>query len=177
MNTFLLLMGGVILLPFFFKTLIKRFGIILVLIVLLGLTTKKSVDTTYELETLIETIGVEFPRVVIAQGILESGFFQSPIYRENNNWLGMKCASIRKTHCVGTSRGHAIYLSTLACLKDYKLWQENTFRKEIERGNKLPTTEEEYIDLLIKYNYAEDKDYKKKIKKIIRIFLTEKLKT
>jgi len=119
--------------------------------------------TTYQKrDKQVQEMGVRFPRVVLAQGLLETGMFTSNIFVHNNNWLGMKCALYRETTCIGTQRGHALYVSTYDCLKDYYLWQSK-YLPRYEKKYGPVRTEYEYIEFLIRMNYAEDENYGKKV--------------
>ena len=103
-------------------------------------------------------IGVAYPDVVLAQAKIETGNFTSKIFRENNNMFGMKLPERRQTTAVGENRNHAKYTDWIQSIKDYKLWQD----KMIHRA----PTKRAYLAYL-KRNYAEDKNYIKKIKQII----------
>lgn len=49
-------------------------------------------------EKLIEEINklnFKFPHIVLAQSILETGYYKSKIFKENNNLFGMKEARVR----------------------------------------------------------------------------------
>jgi len=103
-------------------------------------------------------IGVAYPDVVLAQAKIETGNFTSKIFRENNNMFGMKLPYRRKTTAVGESRNHAKYTNWIQSIKDYKLWQDKMIHKA--------PTKRAYLAYL-RRNYAEDKNYIKKIKQII----------
>lgn len=60
-----------------------------------------------ELLTLIFKLRLEHPDIVFAQAKLESGNFNSQIFRENNNLFGMKMPWNRPTVAIGVKRGHA----------------------------------------------------------------------
>ncbi len=59
---------------------------------------------------------------IAAQATLESGNFESNIYKDNNNFMGMKLAKCRITTAVGTNRNHAQYNTRLNCMQDYIIW-------------------------------------------------------
>lgn len=100
---------------------------------------------------------VEHPNIVIRQFILESGYFQSDLFVNHNNGIGMKPAILRYSSNVGvTENGYAKYKSIEDCIIDYKVWQD------IYCSNK---TSNEYYTYLQKV-YAEDKYYIVKLKKI-----------
>ena len=161
----LLWVAGGCLLPFLLKR--HKWLISLFIFFGFGFFIDESIEYEHTIEKLVYSSEVKYKKVVIAQGILESNFFQSQIFNENNNWLGLKCAKLRPTTCIGTNRGHAAYLSMDACLKDYILWQNMILENEIRKGRKLPKTDKEYVDLLVRYKYAEDKNYKRKILRIL----------
>ena len=77
----------------------------------------------------LKRLNVRFPHIVLAQSILETGYWESRIYQENNNLFGMKQARARA------------YLNKLR-------------------------TEKKYLNYLDR-NYAEAKDYDKKLTTII----------
>ena len=68
--------------------------------------------------------GVNFPDVALAQAKLETGHFESAVFKENNNLFGMKHPSVRQTVSLGSNRGHAKYKTWQDSVKDYKLWQD-----------------------------------------------------
>ena len=103
-------------------------------------------------------IGVAYPDVVLAQAKIETGNFTSKIFRENNNMFGMKLPERRQTTAVGESRNHAKYTDWIQSIRDYKLWQDQMIHKA--------PTKRAYLAYL-RRNYAEDKNYIKKIKQII----------
>lgn len=105
---------------------------------------------------LLEKKGIKYPWVVMAQEVHETGWFTSPVYREGYNRFGMKVNS-RKYH-KGKHRGHAKYNSYEDSILDYYEWQRMRLAQ-----NRWVKTDEDYIDMLIKVKYAEDRDYKKRI--------------
>ena len=112
----------------------------------------------------LKRLNVRFPHIVLAQAILETGYYESRIYNENNNLFGMKQARARATTALGTQLGHAYYNDWKESVTDYALYQAAYL-------NKL-RTEKKYLNYLDK-NYAEAKDYDKKLEVIIE---REKLK-
>jgi flagellum-specific peptidoglycan hydrolase FlgJ len=115
----------------------------------------------------MDSLGVRFPDIVHAQGILETGWFNknNPILMENNNWLGIKCAQYRRTYCIGTRYGHAIFESKLYCLLDYLEWQKK-YIPVYESKFGIIDNEEDYYNFLLKWQYAEDKHYINKLRRI-----------
>lgn len=115
--------------------------------------------SVYNLQKHMKDLGIKFRRVVLAQAFLESGYFTSAIFLENNNMFGMKCARRRMTTHQGERRGHAYFATWQDCVMDYAYFQ-NTYAYHID-------TEEEYFEYLSD-NYAEDPSYVYKLKDIIR---------
>ena len=72
--------------------------------------------------------------------------------------FGMKLPERRQTTAVGESRNHAKYTDWIQSIRDYKLWQDRMIHRA--------PTKSAYLAYL-RRNYAEDKNYIKKIKQII----------
>jgi uncharacterized FlgJ-related protein len=68
--------------------------------------------------------GVMYPDVALAQSMLETGYFKSNIFLDNNNLFGMKHPRQRPTLSKGPNRGHASFNNWQDSVKDYKMWQE-----------------------------------------------------
>ena len=98
----------------------------------------------------LKRLNVRYPYIVLAQSILETGYWESRIYQENNNLFGMKQARARATTAKGTQLGHAYYDNWKESVTDYALYQAAYL-------NKL-RTESKYLKYLDK-NYAEAKNY------------------
>lgn len=114
--------------------------------------------TPEKLKAYILELNIRFPHIVYAQALLESGEFNSHIFKENNNFFGMKVARKRPTTANEEENGHAFYNSWKDCVVDYALYQAaylNDLRSEAE-----------YFEYL-RQNYAEDTGYVDKLKKII----------
>lgn len=93
----------------------------------------------------MQEIGILFPEIVLQQIHWESGHFKSKICLENHNLLGIKY--IKQKEAIGENRGHAMYTSFKACLRDYKRLQKYYL------GN-------------LGRRYAEDSTYIEKITKV-----------
>jgi uncharacterized FlgJ-related protein len=120
-----------------------------------------SSESTFSQEALVEEIkklNIRFPHIVLAQSILETGYWESRIYQENHNLFGMKQARARATTANGTQLGHAFYDDWKESVTDYALYQAAYL-------NKL-RTEKKYLNYLDK-NYAEAKNYDKALIEII----------
>ena len=68
--------------------------------------------------------GIMYPDVALAQSMLETGYFKSNIFLDNNNLFGMKHPKQRPTLSKGPNRGHASFNNWQDSVKDYKMWQE-----------------------------------------------------
>ena len=110
-----------------------------------------------KLKEYIIGLNIRFPHIVFAQAKLESGYFKSTIFKENNNLFGMRVASRRPTTNKGENRGHAIFDTWRESVVDYAFYQAR-FLGDIK-------TEGEYIQYL-KANYAEDPGYVDKVIKL-----------
>lgn len=123
--------------------------------------------TPFYRDTLIselKRLNVNFPHIVLAQSIVETGHWTSTIFIENNNLFGMKEASIRIHTSIGTQRGHAYYRDWKESLYDYCFYQSRYLSKL--------KTEEEYFNYLSR-SYAEADNYISSLKRVIK---KEKLK-
>lgn len=112
---------------------------------------------------------------VFAQIMIESGHLSSYLTRHTNNLLGMRYPFKRTTAAIGlylpdndqvvngnqselkkyrTQNHYAVYATWQDCIKDYKHWQDESFRLK-----------DRYLTFLGTY-YAEDSLYVQKIKKL-----------
>ncbi len=117
--------------------------------------------------TIIES-GIKFPEIVFVQAIIESGNFESRLFKNHNNLFGMRFPKVRKTTATGENkRGYARYKDWDDSVLDYYFWQKFFLRKK-DASNK-----EEYLNLLDDI-YAEDESYvsviKKNLKKYKHVF-------
>lgn len=106
----------------------------------------------------INKSGIKFPKVVMAQAILESGNFKSELFKQNSNPFGMMRPRQRPTTSIDKEQ-YAKYEHWKHSILDYWIWQ-HSYAKTIKN-------EEEYLNLLQSI-YAEDKNYTKKLKRIMR---------
>jgi len=111
-----------------------------------------------KLKEYIIGLNIKFPHIVFAQAKLESGYFKSTIFRENNNLFGMRLAKQRPRTALGAEHNHAYYNNWKESVLDYALYSA-TYLKDIK-------TENQYFEYL-KSNYATDPEYITKIKRII----------
>jgi len=107
----------------------------------------------------LEELEFKYPHIVMAQAILETGNFKSPVFQENHNLFGMKEATSRLNLAKGTENGHASYNNWEDSVMDYALWCSTYANKA--------NSEDEYFQILNSLGYAEDKTYEMKLKEII----------
>ena len=109
----------------------------------------------------IQSMGIQYPDIVFAQAVLESGNFTSNLAKVNNNLFGMKLAKSRETTAIGRGKsGYAKYESWVHSVQDYFHWQ-NYFMKDKDLNRK------QYLNLLGRV-YAEDKHYISRINRKIQ---------
>ena len=161
----------------FFKTIIAFLVILLLLAIMTTLrpdyaatlereqqivdVSTEILEAEFTIEALIAEIGVlnfKYPHIVLAQAKLETGYFTSSIFRENNNLFGMKRPRVRPTYAVGENRGHAVFEHWQDSVKDYRLYSHLYMDFE---------SEWQYYNYLARV-YAEDPNYVNKIRYIIR---------
>lgn len=129
----------------------------------------ESDEDIFSQEALVEELkrlNVRYPHIVLAQAILETGFYDSRIYHENHNLFGMKEAKARATTAAGTQLGHAYYDHWKESVTDYALYQAAYL-------NKL-RTEKKYLNYLER-NYAEAKNYDKMLVELIEKYKLKEL--
>lgn len=132
---------------------------------------------------LLEKYSIKFPNIVLAQSLLETGYYLSHIFLTNFNLFGMKVSS-RGYHIPTTSllhkqrcgdAVHACYESIERSVQDYAEWQQVRMGEYEALYGKI-SNEEEYLQFLDNlvisgkpgYRYAEDKNYTRKLRKLIR---------
>lgn len=121
--------------------------------------TRKDTFSFDNLVKMINDLNIRFPHIVMAQAIIESGHFQSNVFRTNHNLFGMKQARARCTTARGTELNHAFYDSWKESVYDYAFFQSRYL-------NDL-RTEDAYLDYLDR-NYAEAPNYDKAILRVIK---------
>jgi uncharacterized FlgJ-related protein len=116
----------------------------------------------------LQEVGILYPRVWIAQAILESKRGKSIIGRENNNWWGLKRPKYRETTAIGENRGHAVFPTVGAAAVDY-IYRQNYWKEIFERRYYPIESEDDYIAMLVKDGmaFAEDPEYESKLRLII----------
>lgn len=96
--------------------------------------------------------------VLLAQSKLETNNYQSNIFKLNRNIFGMKRSSSRISTHNGEQFGHAMYNNYYDSVLDILFWQ-NSYGRNLNQ--------EQYLHLISEI-YAEDKEYKNKILKLIK---------
>lgn len=99
-------------------------------------------------------LNIKYPHIVMAQAIQESSF-KSPMFKHNNNMLGMKVATRRPSTNIGEQFGHANYDNWRDAVADYAMWQ-STFIMDVN-------SEDEYYQILGKI-YASGPSYVEVVK-------------
>lgn len=132
---------------------------------------------------LLEKYNVKYPNIVLAQTLLETGYYQSRIFRMNNNLFGMKVSSrgyhipvesmIHQRQC--GDKVHACYESIVRSVQDYAAWQEIRMADYERKYGRIKNNEEylKFLDNIVLgnqsgYRYAEDKNYTFKLRKLMR---------
>ena len=108
----------------------------------------------------INKLNFKFPHIVLAQAILETGYYESKIFKENNNLFGMKEARIRLNLAKGTQYNHAYYNNWIESVMDYALWY-STFAYKCK-------TEKQLYRLLDK-QYAEAPAYVSSLQHVVNV--------
>jgi flagellum-specific peptidoglycan hydrolase FlgJ len=108
----------------------------------------------------IQESGIQYPDIVYAQAILESGNLKSKLVKRNNNLFGMRKPSKRKTTAVGIKSKYAVYTHWTSSVHDYKLWQQYLFRKKM-------MSRKQYLSYIQK-RYSETPNYVSRVLKIIK---------
>jgi hypothetical protein len=109
----------------------------------------------------IVSIGIDYPEIAWAQAVLESGHFNSPIFRSNNNLFGMRFPKKRETVAIKEKKGFSAYSDWNKSVEDYKMYQDYIFKdKQISK--------EKYYDLLDRSYSESGKSYSNKLKCIIK---------
>lgn len=120
-------------------------------------------------EALVEELkrlNIRFPHIVLAQSMLETGHFESNVFRANNNLFGMKQARQRCTTARGTNLNHAYYDNWKESVMDYALFQ-SAYLRDLK-------TEAQYFSYLDR-NYAEAQNYDQAVKNMIDKYDLEEL--
>ena len=112
-----------------------------------------------KLKAYILELNIKYPHIVLAQTMVETGRYSSPIFKENHNLFGMKVATQRPTTNKGEESGHAYYDNWKESVVDYAFYQAK-YLSNIK-------SDAEYLDYLRQY-YAEDPNYMKLLMEILK---------
>ena len=128
-------------------------------LIILNISDTTRTFTQERMVQLMKDLNVKYPHIVMAQSLIETGNFESKIFKENNNLFGMKQARTRVNTAKGTQYRHAYYDS----------WQESVYDYAFYQCRYLSSlhTEDEYLNYLSR-SYAEDPNYVSKIKSLIK---------
>lgn len=110
-----------------------------------------------KLKDFLKAKQFKFSNILFEQFRLESGNFNSALFRNNQNLCGMRLANSRVTTRSGEQGGYAYYDTWKDCVIDYALRQA-PYMANIN-------TEEEYLQYLKDSKYAEDPGYIDKLRK------------
>jgi len=113
-----------------------------------------------KLIVLLSELNFKFPHIVLAQSILETGHYESKIFKENHNLFGMKEARVRLNLAEGTQYGHAYYNNWEESIMDYALWY-STYAYKCKT--------EKQLYKLLDNQYAEASAYVSSLQHIIKI--------
>ena len=105
----------------------------------------------------LSQFNIKYQDIIIAQARLETGYYLSLIFLENNNLFGMRNPRVRETTSLGSKYGHAYYSHWTKSVDDYILW----YTYNMDR------IEDCYYTFLKKVGYAQDKKYIKKLKQLV----------
>lgn len=127
-------------------------------IMIINLKEEKESFTKEKMVSELKRLNVKFPHIVMAQSMVETGYWESEIFKENNNLFGMKEARVRINTAEGTNRNHAYYNSWEESIYDYAFYQCRYLS-----GLK---TEEEYY-MYLDRSYAEADGYVSSLKNMV----------
>lgn len=88
---------------------------------------------------------IKYPEIVLAQSVLETGWFKSRRCLEDHNLFGFR-----------TKKGYKLYDDWMQSCSDYQQWQIKYYKGE-----------EDYYEFLANINYAEDSTYLLKVKQLV----------
>ena len=127
-------------------------------LIVLNVQAEKNKFTKEKFVEELKRLNIKHPHIVMAQSMVETGYWGCKIFKENHNLFGMKQANVRINTAVGTQNNHAYYETWMESIYDYAFYQCRYLG-----GIR---TEAEYYAYLGK-SYAEDKDYVKVLKSVV----------
>lgn len=107
-------------------------------------TMQISIENIY---TVCDSIGLHHKEIIVAQGIIESATFTSPLFKRNNNFLGLYNSRTDK---------YFYFDHWTDCLIGYRDMIQYRYREG-----------EDYYHFLERIGYAEDSNYVNKVKRIV----------
>ena len=129
------------------------------------ITTETELDlranSTFSEEALIkeiENLPFRFKDLVLAQAILESGNYSSPVFKEGFNLFGLREAKARLTTSKGTHLNHAYYNN----------WKESVLDRLLYETKYLGKLNREQYLLYLDRVYAESGGYDKALEDVVR---------
>jgi flagellum-specific peptidoglycan hydrolase FlgJ len=128
-------------------------------LIVLNVQAEKNKFTKEKFVKELKRLNIKQPHIVMAQSIIETGHWNSKIFKENHNLFGMREASVRINTAVGTQNNHAYYNTWMESIYDYAFYQCRYL-------GGLRTEAEYYAYLGA--NYAEDPDYVNVVKGVVK---------
>jgi len=117
--------------------------------------------TVKDVEMAVYSLPFKFKKIVVAQAVLETGWFKSKNFKTNNNLFGMRVPYNRMTTADSSINGYAHYKKWEESVIDYYLML--SVRNDIKSIN----TEQAYYNYL-DYIYSEvGRSYSSQLKDII----------
>lgn len=116
--------------------------------------------TVDSLKMMIWSLPFKHKDIIVAQAILETGWFKSKNYQINNNLFGMRQVFSRATTADTTINGYSHYPNWRMSVIDYYL-------KQSTRENIIPTTREQYYHYLDNVYSEVGSSYSSQLKSII----------
>ncbi len=134
------------------------------------ITTEMEIDlktnNTFSEEALIKEIKrlpFKYKDIILAQAMIESGHYKSPVFKEGRNLFGLREARSRATTAKGTVLNHA----------EYDNWKESVLDRLIYEVKYLDKLNRKQYLLYLDRVYAEASGYDRSLEQIIK---TNKLK-
>lgn len=116
--------------------------------------------TSFSIDNLVTYLKMQNApdiEVVVAQFIVETGWFKSRLFTVGNNICGMKVAKKRSTTATGTMYGYASFAHWTDSVDDFLLWL------------KYHNLSEGYFDHIQKKSYSENGSYCSLVLKVVKM--------
>lgn len=117
--------------------------------------------TVKNLNYMVWSLPFKHKDIVVAQAILETGWFKSPTCINNNNLFGMKQVYTRSTTSDTVLNGYSHYRNWRQSVIDYYILQST-------RESIIPTTREQYYHYLDKVYSEVGRSYSSQLKDLIQ---------